>query len=216
MSDHPLAHTDLASTPLTWTTLTAIASTDFVPKALRGNPAACLAAVYTGRELGIGPMEAMQKIDIIDGRPALSSELLVAMVRRAGGSITISDETPGQSLTVHGRHPAGDEMSVTFTIDDAKRAGLTDKSNWKKYADDMLWARAVSRLCRRLFPDVLSAVRAYTPDDLGDSEWVPDRQEIPRSVCVFPDCETEAVLGDTLCNVHAEYSTQPFDVEVAS
>lgn len=214
MSDHQLAHVDLASTPFTWTTLTTIASTDFVPKTLRGNPAACLAAIYTGRELGIGPMEALQKIDVIDGRPSLSSELLVAMVRRAGGSITITEEHPGQSITVHGRHPAGDEMSVTFTIDDARTAGLVDKSNWKKYADDMLWARAVSRLCRRLFPDVISAVKAYTPDDLGSSEWIPDDRPEPAVVvvCEFPDCETEAALGDTLCLVHAEYATAPFDV----
>ncbi len=145
-----LAHTDLSTTPFTWNTLTAIANTEMVPKGLRGKPEAMLAAVYLGRELGLGPMQAMNMIDVIDGKPSLSAELQTAMIRAAGHSIKIVEMTD-QTVTVQGiRVDNGDDMTVTFTSAMADRAGLLSKHNWKKYPEAMLWARALSMLVMSL------------------------------------------------------------------
>lgn len=148
-----------------------IASTDFVPKGLRGNMPAIMACVATGRELGLGDMEALRSIHVVDGRPSMSAELMVRLVRRHGHSISGS-YGDGQ-VTAHGRrHDTGDEMEVTWTSAMAQRAGLAGKDNWKKYPEAMLWARAVSQLCRALFPDCLGGV-VYTPDE---AEMTPEER----------------------------------------
>jgi len=186
------ADADLTYAPFTYRTLREIAATEFVPKALRNRPDAILAAIYTGRELGLGPMESLSKIDVIDGRPAPSAELLVAMVFRAGHRIWPGDLSHESATAVGQRYrhgePAGEPVEFTFTMDDASRAGLAGKSNFKAYPKAMLYWRAASQPVRIYFPDVVSAFKAYTPDELGDDEWVPpDPEEIHATV--IPDEE---------------------------
>jgi hypothetical protein len=141
-----------------------IANTDFVPKQYRGKLDQIMACIATGRELGIGDMQALRSINVIDGRPSLSAELMVQLARRHGHSITGS--TGPETATVKGkRADNGDEMTVEWTLEMAKRAGLVRKDNWVRYPEAMLWNRAVSQLCRMLFPDVLAGA-SYTPDEL--------------------------------------------------
>ena len=188
-----LATIDLGSTPFSWTTLKAISNTDMVPKGLRGNPEAMLAAVYLGRELGLGPMQSMQMLDVIDGRPSLSAELQTAMIRDAGHSMSLV-ELSDKVATVKGvRVDNRDEMQITFTMAMAERAGLASKRNWKSYPEAMLWARAVSMLARMLFADVFAATHVYTPDELGDDVGVP---EIPEAEIV-DEPPTHEPVGET-------------------
>lgn len=141
-----------------------IAGTEFVPKGLRGNLPAIMACIQTGRELGLGDMESLRSVHVIDGRPSMSAELMVKQIRRRGHSIT--GEYGDGAVTVRGRRADnGDEMSVTWTRDMALRADLLKKDNWKKYPESMLWARAASQLARTLFPDCLGGV-SHTPDEL--------------------------------------------------
>ena len=163
---------DLGQAPMTYATLVAIANTDFVPRGLRGNVPALLACILSGRELGLGPMESLQKIDVIDGRPATSAELLVAMVYKAGHQIFPVTIT-GTGATARGIRSDGTTYDFTFSEEDAKRANLLGKANWKNWPGPMYYWRAASQLCRILFPDVLTSFRAYTPDDLGSEEWQP-------------------------------------------
>lgn len=159
-----------------------IASTDFVPKGLRGNLPAILACVATGRALGLPDMAALRSIHIVDGKATFSAELMVSLVRKRGHSITGSYGEG--SVTVTGRrHDNGDEMSVTWTIAMAERAGLANKTNWKNYPEAMLWARAVSQLCRMLFADVFAG-ETYTPDEAELTEL--EREQL----------EVNATLGD--------------------
>lgn len=140
-----------------------IAGTEFVPKAYRGNVPAIMACIATGRELGIGDMESLRSIYVVDGKPTLSSELLVKLIRRRGHSIR--GDFNAETVTAKGkRGDNGDEMTVTWTMAMAERAGLAKKDNWRKYPEAMLWARAASQLARMLFPDVLAGV-SYTPDE---------------------------------------------------
>lgn len=145
-----------------------IAGTEFVPKAMRGNLPAIMACVATGRSLGISDMHALRSIHIIDGKASMSAELMVALARRAGHSIS-ADIGP-DSCTVKGRRgDNGDEMSCTWTLEMAEKAGLLNKDNWKKYPQAMLWARPASQLCRMLFPDVLAGV-SLTPEEAEMSQ----------------------------------------------
>lgn len=172
-----------------------ISATDFVPKAIRGNVPAIMACVATGRALGISDMHALRSVHIIDGKASISAELMVALARRAGHSIT-GDVGP-ESCTVRGRRgDNGDEMSATWTAEMAAKAGLAGKANWKNYPQSMLWARAVSQLCRMLFPDVLAGV-SYTPEEAEMSPEERVAEVLTTEVPVDGGPEDEPVEGDS-------------------
>lgn len=153
--------TDLAAT---FTLSQQLCKTDFVPDAYRNRPEATLAAILYGRELGIGPMQALQQINVIKGKPGASPELMRALIQRAGHSIRRTAVTD-DAVTLHGkRADTGDEDTVTWTLEDARRAGLTSGA-WKSYPRAMLLARATSELARSLFADVISGI-SYTPEEL--------------------------------------------------
>lgn len=166
--------TDLAlsgpPSPSQWSTYMEMAktfsNTEFVPKGLRGRPAAILACIVSGHEMGIGPMQALKHVAIVDGKPSPSAELLCALVRKEGHSITAVELTDTKAVVKGKRANNDDEHTVTWTMDDAKRAGLANKNNWKNYPRAMLWARAVSELCRILFPDCTGGA-THTPEELG-------------------------------------------------
>ena len=185
----------LENAPFTWKTLTAIAPTEFVPKGLRGRPVAILACILTGRELGLGPMESLRSVDIIDGRPSPSGEWMVSRVFDAG-HVIYAEEQSATTCTVVGirRDDIGVEvarMQFTFTIEMAHRAGLTGKTNWKNYPEAMLYWRAVSQLCRQFFPDVLRGIK-YLADELGSEDW----SEAPVELATTDDYEFVEVDPD--------------------
>jgi hypothetical protein len=100
-----------------------IAPTEFVPKGLRDNPPAILACIMAGREMQIGPMEALGEIAVIDGKPTCSARLIRKQIMRAGHRIefiTVTNDT----CTLRGIRRGGAKMEVTWTIFDAQRAGL--------------------------------------------------------------------------------------------
>lgn len=151
----------------------AVARTEFVPSGLRGKPDAITACVLFGHEVGIPPMQALAKIHVIDGRPSMSAELMRAMVQRAGHDVWFEDTTTTRA-TLCGRRanwPDDRVSKVTWTMDDAKKAGLDGRQNWRKYPRAMLKARATGELCRDLFADVLGGI-SYTVEELQDGDVV--------------------------------------------
>jgi len=154
-----------------------ISETEFVPRGLRGNLPAILACVATGRAIGIDDMTAIRSIHIIDGKPTFAAELMVMLVRRRGHSIT-GDVGDGVATVTGTRADNGDVMTSTWTMAMAQRAGLAGKGNWKSYPEAMLWARAVSQLCRMLFADCFAGA-THTPEELGeDSAGEPKADEV--------------------------------------
>jgi hypothetical protein len=148
-----------------------IANTNFVPPGLRGNLPAIMAAVATGRELGLGDMSALRSIHIIDGKATFSAELMVMLVRRHGHSVT-GEVSANEAKVTGTRSDTGDTMTSVWTLEMAKRAGLLGKSNWAKYPEAMLWARAASQLCRMLFADCFAG-GTYTAEELEDVDTIP-------------------------------------------
>ena len=146
-----------------------IAHTEFVPKSMRGNLPAILACVAYGRELGLGDMVALRNVHMIDGRPSLSAEVMVGMVRDRGHSMR--GNFSGDSCTAVGkRADTGDEIEVTWTRQMAVDAGLVSKNNWKSFPASMLWARAASQLCRMLFADCFAG-STHTPEELAAPDF---------------------------------------------
>ena len=151
---------------------TEIARTQFVPESYRGQPEAVVAAILTGRELGIGPMESLRAIHMIDGRATLSANLLLAQMRKGGLVILESESTMERAWIKARRSDTGEVAEVEWTYEEAsriKRRGklLVDGDNWQNYRPDMLWARCVGRLARRLGPDLVGGM-VYTAEEVQD------------------------------------------------
>ena len=138
----------------------AVAGTDFVPKAMRNNPAQITAAILYGDEVGLGPMQSLARISVIDGRPSLAAEAQRALILAAGHELWIEESTITR-CTVAGRRRDSDQTSrVTWTSDDAKRAELDGKPNWRSYPRQMLLARASAELARAVFADAIGGLAA--------------------------------------------------------
>lgn len=179
-----------------------IYDTEFVPSAMRGKPASVLACMIYGDELGIGPMQALQGVQIIEGRPGASPELMRALVNRAGHTIKVVEKS-NSKVTLYGKRRDNDsESTVTFSIDDAVTAGLCtikdgkpharSSSNkplsWEKYPRAMLMARATSELCRDIFSDVTAGL-SYTPEEAATIEggtWTPEQVDTATGEIVEP------------------------------
>jgi hypothetical protein len=165
----PKTSIDLA--PEAWNLAQKVSQTEFVPAALRGRPEAVLAAMLTGHEVGIGPMQALSKIHVIEGRPSMAAELMRALVMREGHELWI-EESSGTRCTVGAkRSNSTRETRVTWSMDDAKRAGLDGRQNWRKYPRAMLLARATAEICRAVFPDLLAGI-SYTSEELTDGDVI--------------------------------------------
>ena len=158
----------------------AVAGTDFVPKQMRNNPAAITAAVLYGDEVGLGPMQSLARISVIDGRPSLAAEAQRALILAAGHELWIEESTVTR-CTVAGRRRDSDQTSrVTWTMDDAKRANLAGKQNWRQYPRQMLLARGSAELARAVFADAIGGLAA-TEELEGD-----DTPAAPATVAPLP------------------------------
>lgn len=140
-----------------------IYDTPFVPEGLRGSAPAVAAAILAGRELGIGPMTALQHIHVIKGKPAQSAALMRALIQSAGHKWEDGDVSDTRAVVRGCRKGESSWSEVTFTADQAERAGI----DLGKYPADKLYARATSRLARRKFADVIAGM-PYSAEDLED------------------------------------------------
>lgn len=138
----------------------AVATTDFVPNAYRGNPAAITAAILYGDEVGFGPMQSLAKIAVIDGKVTMYAEAQRALILAHGHELWIEEATTTR-VTLAGRRRESDKTTlITWTLDDAKRAKLDQKPNWQRYPRQMLLARATAELARAVFADVIGGLAA--------------------------------------------------------
>jgi hypothetical protein len=132
--------------------------------------AQALVKIQAGRELGFGPMAAMAGIHIVNGKPTLSANLIAAAIRRSGQYDYQVDTLNDQLCELRVFRDGKAVENVTFTIEDARRAGLLDGKNahtWKRYPRNMLFARAISNLAKWYCPDVFTT-GVYADGELDD------------------------------------------------
>ena len=177
----------------TWKLANRVHQTPFVPRAMQGKPEHVLACVLYGNELGLGPMQALNSIHVIEGKAVASPELMRALVAKAGHRIDVLDNTNEVCVMKGIRNDTGAEATVRWTLDDAKNASLTHKDNWKKYPRAMLTARATSELCRLLFPDVIAGL-SYTPEEVESFDDI--RTKVAEKTAVTATIEETIVDAD--------------------
>jgi hypothetical protein len=98
------------------------------------------------------PASVVQEYDIIQGKPALKSQAILARFQLSGGSVQWDEVTPKKVKGTF-KHPQGGSLTVEWTIEMAKQAGIyREGSGWSKYPEDMLRARVISRAVRSIYP----------------------------------------------------------------
>ena len=118
------------------------------------------------REMGISPLEAIYGgFSNVQGKLTMSAELMGSLIRRGGHKLEIL-QSSGSVCEIKGtRSDTGETYTAAFTIEEARLAGLVKGgSGWEKYPSDMLYARCISRLRRRLFQDI--ATKAYVEGEI--------------------------------------------------
>lgn len=115
-----------------------------------------LALLFKGRSLGLDPIDSVTgSLYVVNGKIEMSAQTMNYLIRRAGHSFLKDESSDDKICILHGkRADNGDTMTCSFSVDDAKKAGIF-KGPWLTYTSDMLFARALSRLGRQLFPDVI-------------------------------------------------------------
>lgn len=133
-----------------------LADSDLVPKDFKGRPGNCLIAIQWGAELGLKPLQAMQDLAVINGRPSLWGDAVIALVRASPLCEYVIETEGPNSSTCTVKRRGEPEQSRTFTDDDAKAAGLLGKAGpWTQYKRRMRQMRARAFALRDVFPDVL-------------------------------------------------------------
>lgn len=151
-----------------------LAKSELVPDAYRGKQANIFQAILYGLEVGLPPIAALRCLNVIKGKVVPYADTLVAIVLGSGKCkyfrrVSSSDtEATYETLRVGDAEPRRE----TFTIDDAKRAGLLDQNqNYKKYPRKMLEPRAKAFLCRDVYPDVCAGIQtAEEVIDMAEDE----------------------------------------------
>lgn len=188
-----------------------LVKTGFLPSAVK-TPGQALSIIFTGQEIGIPPMHALRSIHVIQGKPTMSAELMLALFKQRGGKAQWR-RSDGDVAELWLRHPNGDEHVETFTLEDAKRASLTSKDGWRNYPKAMLRARATSAGLRAVAPDIIAGI--YDPEELGadvtvDGEViVPAPQAIPEPTPFDGAAEIEPESGRP--EVPVERTIAPID-----
>jgi len=139
-----------------------------LPQSIK-SPQQALVIMLKGRELGLPPMYALSAISVINGKPCLSGELMVALIYKKHPTATIEVTTPPEKAAheceVELERPDGKPQRFRFTLDDAKRAGLLGKQPWQQYPQQMLRWRAISMGARVVFPDAIMG--CYLPEEVA-------------------------------------------------
>lgn len=183
--------------------------------------ATATAAVLYGAGLGLDPLQALSSIHVVKGKPGLYAETMVALLKGAGHETWVEDESDHR-VRVAGRRRGSDIIErAEFTIERATKAGYVGQN--AKYKTDpraMLYARAISILCRRLAPEVLKGVASVEethdePDGTAPVARQRSVQRAPRTDAVAeltaPPAAPRAAAGPPLPGEDATNSSGQLD-----
>lgn len=145
-----------------------LAPSTILPTAYRGNAANAFVAAETGAALGLEPLQALASIAVINGRATLSSDLMAAVIRRAGHTLRIVENSPESvTATLIRADDKTFKFEVTWDKDKATKAGLWgQRGPWSQYPTQMLRARAITEVARQGASEALMGM-IYSPEDFG-------------------------------------------------
>jgi len=179
-----------------------VASSDFAPKDFKGKPESCMLAIQHGSEVGLSPMQSLQSIAVINGRPTIWGDAALALVQSSPVCEYVREYTEGdgeQLVAVceakRKGYPA--PTVVRFSVADAKKAGLWGKAGpWQNYPARMLTLRARGFALRNAFADALRGL--ITAEEAQDYPTAAPAHEPAREpVVVRPTFDAPAAAQPT-------------------
>lgn len=170
----------------------------FAPKGME-KPESVLIAVEMGMEVGLKPMQSLQNIAVINGRPTVWGDAALGLVESSGLQAGFREwiDGTGDKAVAHcwTQRVGRDPVERTFSIDDAKRAGLLSKTGpWAQYPQRMLQMRARGFALRDTYPDVLRGL--HLTEEVQPPIDVTPTPEPPKTPKAKP--RTMSELADTL------------------
>lgn len=146
-----------------WRFADMISKSELAPKDFRGKPTNTMAAIMMGLEVGLSPMQAIQNIAVINGRPSLWGDAMLAVCQRhqAYEGIKESFDEATMTATCTVKRVGEEPHTQTFSQKDAELAGLWGKQGpWTQYPKRMIQVRARSFALRDKFADALRGLNS--------------------------------------------------------
>lgn len=170
-----------------------LSKSDLLPKEMRGKMPNVLVTIMAGQEMGLSPMASLRNFHVIEGRPVLSADGMVALVLGSGKCVYFRRVQEAADSVTYETMRVGDDQPrrCTWTKQMIKDAGLSAKDNHRLYARQMLAARAKAELARDVYPDVLAG--CYTEDETHGWER-PAPADVVDAELATPDEAREAEL----------------------
>lgn len=171
-----------------------VAASEFAPKDFRGKPESCLLAIQHGSEVGLSPMQSLQSIAVINGRPTIWGDAALALVQSSPVCEWVKEYVEGQgdglTAVCEAKRRGYPAPTVSrFSMADAKRAGLAGKSGpWSQYPERMLALRARGFALRNAFADCLRG--------LVTAEEAQDYQQADPTPAVYAKPAEQATADD--------------------
>jgi hypothetical protein len=169
-----------------------VAGSEFAPKDFKGKPESCMLAIQHGSEVGLSPMQSLQSIAVINGRPTIWGDAALALVIGSHVCEYVTEGVDGEgdkmvAMCFAKRRGYEKATIVRFSVEDAKKAGLWGKSGpWQQYPKRMLQLRARGFALRDAFPDILRGL--VTAEEAQD---YPQTVLASEPVVVRPKCDDE-------------------------
>lgn len=144
-----------------------LSKSSMVPKGMAGKPADILIAMEMGLQLGIPMMQAIQDIAVINGKPTMYGDGLLAVVQGHKDYEWIKEQVVNEVASCTIKRRNHEPHTVTFSKEDAKKASLWGKQGpWLQYPERMLKMRARGFCIRDVFSDALRGIK--TEEEVGD------------------------------------------------
>lgn len=180
-----------------------LAKSELVPVAYRGKPHNILVAIQWGMEIGLTPMRSLQALAVINGKPAVYGDELLALVKShpkfRGLKESVNKDTDNWVATCELKRDVSGEIEITsktFSIEDSKKARLWGKQGpWSQYPERMLQMRARGFAIRDAFPDALKGIITY--EELRDYPQEAQGEDVEKRIKVLP---SDAEDLDALAN----------------
>ena len=185
--------------------------TGFLPQSLK-TPEQVIAVALVGRELGIGMMEAIRGVNIIQGKPSVSPQLMLALAIRTGQMESYSMKSDASGATVMVKRKGWPEHIAKFGPAEAKALLLSEKDNYKKQAAVMYQWRALAQALRFTFPDAVSGI--YTYDEMGADVKIEQDGSMtvrPEAAAVSPSEPVVAMPGERKAEATDAQIVEPKD-----
>lgn len=173
-----------------------LSKSTLLPKSMQGKMPDVLVTIMAGQEMGLAPMASLRSFHVIEGKPVLSADGMVALVLGSGKAQYFERVEESETSVTYETMRVGSKTArrCTWTMEMAKKAALHQKDNWRCYPRQMLASRSKKELAVDVYPDVLAG--CYLEDEIEDPRPAPAaRQQVDVIDAEFVEAPAHAPVN---------------------